>query len=199
MDGMDYTLNKTLDDVTNDLTVIRIKNVKQTGFDLRIQECDYIDGLFTESISYSTMEAGWHELPNSIDFEARTFETSSKKAMSFQSAFNHPPVLVCGITTEYELDAVTIRIYNISNNGFDFELQEQETDKYGHKSIETISYIAWEPYSYIVHEMYYIVDRILDDVTDGLYAINFYQELSNSPLFVADIQSRDRNHIAKGR
>ena len=130
VDGMDNILNKTLDDVPNDPTVISIKNVTQTGFDLRIQEWNYLDGLSIESVSYIAMETGKHKLPNGIYVEAGIFKTSGTKDISFPGAFNQPPALVCcGITTENELDAVSNRIYNISNNGFDFELQEQETDK----------------------------------------------------------------------
>ncbi|MBS3759382.1 MAG: fibronectin type III domain-containing protein [Desulfobacterales bacterium] len=180
--------------------VVRINNVTQQGFDIRIQEWDYLDGSHaTESVSYIVMETGRHELPNGINVEAGTFETSSSKAVSFNGAFNQTPVVACGVTSENEVDAVTGRIYNISDSGFDIELQEQENSKKGHNAVETVSYIAWEPSSGTVDGMNYIVDRTLNSVTHDLYTINFYPEFSSAPVFIADMQTKDGGDTANVR
>src|SRR6056297_2120844 len=180
--------------------VVRINNVTQQGFDIRIQEWDYLDGSHaTESVSYIVMETGRHELPSGINVEAGTFETSSSKAVSFNGAFNQTPVVACGVMSENELDAVTGRIYNISDSGFDIELQEQENSKKGHNAVETVSYIAWEPSSGTVDGMNYIVDRTLNSVTHDLYTINFYPEFSSAPVFIADMQTKDGGDTANVR
>ena len=180
--------------------VVRIRNVTPAGFEVRIQEWEYLDGWHaTETISYMVMEAGHHELPGGIQVEASTFETSSTKNISFTQVFNQIPVVLSGVSTENDLYAVTGRLYNINKSGFDFSLQEQEAYKDGHKTMETMSYIAWEPSAGTVNGMDYIVDSTFDDVTHEFYHIPFYPSFAGSPVFVADMQTRDGGETANIR
>ncbi|MFW6100309.1 MAG: fibronectin type III domain-containing protein [Bacteroidota bacterium] len=176
----------------SDPAVIRIKNVTWGGFDIRIQEWDYLDGIHaSETASYIAMEAGRHELPSGIQVEAGTFETNKTITVNFTKPFNHIPVVVCSVTSENELDAVTGRIYNIGLNRFDFELQEQQANKKGHYTPETISFIAWEPSSDTINGITYIVDTTFEEVTHDLYPINLYPSFENDPVFIADMQTKN--------
>ena len=173
--------------------VVRVKNVSPNGFEVRFQEWDYRDGWHLyETVGYMVMEAGHHVLPNGIHVEAGTFESSrTKKTVSFEGEFNQIPVVISGVITENELDAVTGRLSNISLNAFDIVLQEQEANKYGHYTVEKVSYIAWEPSSGEVDGMNYIVDSTFDEVTHAFYYIPFYPLFENAPVFVADMQTTD--------
>jgi len=176
----------------DDPAVVRVKNVTSTGFEIRIQEWEYLDGDHGfEMVSYIVMEEGRHELPNGIQVEAGTFEENKKRTVSFDQAFNQIPVVMSGVTTENEADAVTCRNYNISLNSFNVALQEQEINKYKHAADETISYIAWEPSSGTVNGMDYIVDSTLDEVKHSLHNVPFYPSFASSPVLVAGMQTGD--------
>jgi len=181
--------------------VVRIRNVNATGFQIRVQEWEYLDGgHIYETVSYMVMEAGRHVLPNGINVEAGTFKANSrKKTVTFNQTFNQIPVVISGVTTENERDAVTGRISGISSGTFNFLLQEQELYKTRHYTYETISYIAWEPSSGTVNGMSYIVDSTLKQVTHNLYNILFYPSFTNPPLFLADMQTANNGDTANVR
>jgi hypothetical protein len=181
--------------------VVRIRNVNATGFQIRIQEWEYLDGgHLYETVSYMVMEAGRHVLPNGINVEAGTFKANSrKKTVTFKKTFNQIPVVISGVTTENERDAVTGRISDISSGTFNFLLQEQELYKTRHYTYESISYIAWEPSSGTVNGMSYIVDSTLKQVTHNLYNIFFYPSFTNPPLFLADMQTANNGDTANVR
>ncbi|MBA2883027.1 hypothetical protein HNR65_003384 [Desulfosalsimonas propionicica] len=184
----------------SDPGVIRIKNLNWEGFDIRIQEWEYLDDWHVnENASYLVVEAGRHELPNGIQMEAATFETNSTQNVSFSRPFNQKPVVICSVTTENERTAVTGRIHNITKDRFDFDLQQQEANKDGHNALETISFIAWEPSSDTIAGISYIVDTTFDEVTDELHAITFYPSFETSPVFVADMQTKDGRDTANVR
>ncbi|RJP41174.1 MAG: DNRLRE domain-containing protein [Desulfobacteraceae bacterium] len=184
-----------------DPSVIRIKNVTLNGFEIRIQEWDYLDGRHTyETVGYMVMEAGSYELPNGIKVEAGTFEARSLETANFDQTFNQIPVVISGVTTENAAKAVTGRIFNVSLNAFEFELQNQESfGRSSHEADETISYIAWEPSSGEVDGMNYIVDSTPNEVTHRLYYLPFYPSFDNPPIFVGDMQTRNGGDAANVR
>ena len=165
------------------------------------QEWEYLDGWHAyETVGYMVMEAGHHVLNTGIHVEAGTFESNStRKTANFEAAFNQIPVLVSGVITENELDAVTGRLSNITLNGFDVMLQEQESSKSGHYADETVSYIAWEPSSGEVNGMNYIVDSTFNEVTHKFTTINFYPVFDSAPIFVADMQTTNGGDTANVR
>ena len=181
--------------------VVRINNVSSNGFEIRIQEWDYLDGNTAyETVGYLVMEAGHHVLPTGIHVEAGTFEAnSSDKIVYFSEAFNQLPVVVSAVTTENEKDAVVGRISNITLNNFYMVLQEQESHISEHYTDETVAYIAWEPSSGDVDGMSYIVDSTFDEVTHSFYNISFYPVFDSAPVFVADMQTKDGGQTANLR
>ena len=181
--------------------VIRINNVTPEGFEIQVKEWDYLDGYHAyETVGYMVMEAGHHVLTTGIHVEAGTFESNStRKTANFEAAFKQIPVLVSGVTTENETDAVVGRLSNITLNGFDIKLQEEESHKTGHYADETVSYIAWEPSSGEVDGMSYIVDSTFDEVTHRFSNIEFYPVFDNAPVFVADMQTTDGGDTANVR
>ena len=181
--------------------VVRISNVTSVGFEIRVQEWEYLDGWHAdETVGYMVMEAGHHVLPTGIHVEAGTIESNSTgKTVNFDAGFNQIPVVVSGVTTENELDAVTGRLNEVTLNGFDIMLQEEESHKNGHYANETVSYIAWEPSSGEVDGMSYIVDSTFNEVTHKFSNIGFYPVFNNTPVFVADMQTTNGGDTANIR
>jgi PKD repeat protein len=130
----------------SDPATVRIRNLTQSGFEVRIQEWDYLDDSHVyETVSFIVIDKGVYTLENGTKIEAGSFTgTSIYKGVSLQQTYNFKPVILAQVITDQDQDAVAGRIRNVSQSSFEFKLQEQETTKTTHAN-ETIGYIAWEP------------------------------------------------------
>ncbi len=179
--------------------VLRIRYVNNIGFEIRVQEWDYLDGKHTtETVGYIVVEAGHHVLPNGTIVEAGTFDASSFKKVAFKGPFNKIPVVVASVMSINDTHAVTDRVYNITTGGFDCRLQEQKSSTRLH-STETVSYIAWEPSKGSIDGMTYEVAKTANAVTNKYYTIKFTSTFSGAPVFVADMQTLDEADTANLR
>jgi hypothetical protein len=184
----------------NDPAVVRVRNVTPEGFEVRIQEWDYLDGWhLSEKVGYIVLEQGRKELPGGIKIEAGTFETNNTAAVSFQQAFTVNPIIICSITSENDIYTITGRVNNISREGFDFSLQTQESHSDAHQGIETISYIAWEPSAGTIDGITYLIESTFNEITNNFHQVVFYPEFSRQPIFIADMQTRNGMDTANVR
>ena len=130
-----------------DPCVIRLRNVTSNSFEIRIQEWTYLDGVhISETVSYAVVEAGTHMLSDGTMWEAGTYElegTLNWKHVWFQSSFNAAPLVFQSVQSSNGKQTVTVRERNITAEGFDAALQEEELLTDGHVS-ETIGYLAVE-------------------------------------------------------
>jgi hypothetical protein len=185
-----------------DPAVIRIRNVDGDGFEIRVQEWDYLDGLHTlETGSYLVMERGSYTLADGTKVEAGRFETDRTKGfetVSFSQSFQEIPVVITSILSINEADAVIGRIRNIDTQGFNFRLQEQERNTKKHAT-ETIGYIAWEPSVGTIDSLTFEINKTSDSVKHNFYTIQFSQNFMNTPMFIADMQTGDGMNTANVR
>ena len=186
---------KPLSKNENDPAVVRIRNVTPHGFDIRIQEWGYLDGAHTtETVSYMVMERGSFVLDNGtangIRVEAGSFDTdqTSFASMLFNQPFNVAPVILAAVTSTNEADAVVVRMKNISNTTFQYRLQEQESNPKAH-AMETVAYIAWEPSVETIDGLTFEVNATPKAVKHQLYPIEFAAPFTESPVFIADMQT----------
>lgn len=171
--------------------VVRVRNIKSDGFEVRIQEWDSLDGIHGwETVNYMVMEAGSHTLPDGTMVEAGKFDANNIHFVTFAKNFNTVPVVFCCVSTYNDTSAVTGRMAYLDLDGFYFQLQEQERNKDGH-GLETVSYIAWEPSSGEVDGRAYEVTRTPQVVTDRLQAFAFRQPFAADPVCIADMQTRN--------
>ncbi len=182
--------------------VIRIRNLGGTGFEIRVQEWDYLDDKHAnESVSYLVMEAGGYTLSDGKWVEAGKFltdNTHSFEAVSFGQTFNEAPVVLASVTTFNESEAVTGRMRNISATGFEFYMQEQEANPLTHVT-EEICFIAWEPSSGVEKGLTFEVEKTENAVTHLEHTIAFTQPFEVFPVFLADIQTNDGQDTANLR
>ena len=75
----------------SDPAVIRIRDVDENGFEIRVQEWDYLDDSHVlETVSYLVMERGSYTLKDGTKVEAGGFDTSnvdSFGSVSFNQSF----------------------------------------------------------------------------------------------------------------
>ena len=104
---------------------------------LRIQEWDCQDGFHgDETIGYIAIDKGVHALPDGTMIEAGQFESvpDTIMAVSFEQAMNVVPVVIASVTSYNEVDAVTVRLRNITVTGFEAQLREQDSSSQEHNS-----------------------------------------------------------------
>jgi len=140
-----------------DPSVVRIRNVTTTSFEIKVQEWNYKDGSHAvETLSYMVVEDGQHTLDGGLKLEADTQTTSdeyvngncgstrtSSKSVNFSATFSATPVVIASVMSYQGTDAVNVRAWDISTSGFKLALQEEEN--LGTHAVETIGYIAIEP------------------------------------------------------
>ena len=186
----------------NEPAVVRIGNVDATGFEIRVQEWDYLDGVHTtENVSYIVMERGSYILEDGTKVEAGKFDTDATGSfgwVDFSQTFNQVPVVTSTVSSFNEEDAVCSRLKNINTTGFDFRMQEQELNRQIH-TIETISYIAWEPSSGTVGNLKFEVDKTDNVITHNLQTIVYNETFMATPVFLADMQTTDGGDTANLR
>lgn len=182
--------------------VVRIRNVNAAGFDIRIQEWEYLDQFHgPEAVGYVAMERGRHTLEDGTQIEAGRFDTSSTsdfQTVAFGQPFSTAPVVISAVTSFNESDAVASRMRRINTNRFQYQMQEQNANQQTHLP-ETVSYIAWEPSSGTVDGMVYEVNRTGDVVRHLPYRIQFQQMFPDGPVFLGDMQTRDGKNTANLR
>jgi PKD repeat protein len=177
---------------------IRIRNITRTGFEIRVQEWEYLGGNgvhLPETVSYVAMERGPHTLGTGIRVEAGRLNTgelsgTSFVKRSFQQGFQAVPVVLTAVTSANEADAVTTRVKGVTTRGFQVRLQEEISNVQQH-AMETIDYIAWEPSAGTVDGLLFEVKTTADAVTDRAYTLQFTAGFATAPMFLAGMQTYD--------
>jgi hypothetical protein len=177
-----------------DPAVVRIRNVDAGGFEIRIQEWDYLDGIHDfESVGYLVMERGVHILADGTQVEAGRFESNqltSTQTVTFGQAFQVRPVVLAAVTSFNGAHPVVSRLSNINTTSFAFRMQEQGANLQSHV-LETISFIAWEPSAGTTDGLAFAVNHTGNAVTHVPYRIDFPGTLTDTPIFLADMQTTD--------
>ncbi len=183
---------KALSDNGAQASVIRVKGISKKGFQVRVQEWDYLDGGHaTESASYLVMERGRHQLPDGVWVEAGSVQTKATNAFQYQAygaAFKQAPVVFAAVTSVNEEDAVNARLQQITNKGFYVGMREQQANAQKHVA-ERVDYIAWEVSKGTVAGLRYEVGRTGNRITSNQYSLTYQSVFEQTPVFVADAQT----------
>jgi len=180
----------------NDFTpaTVRLRNVGPTGFEIHIQEPDYLNGIHaSETVSYLAMERGPHVFGTGIRVEAGRLTTNETLTQPFASvtfgqAFGVAPVVVSAVTSVNDTYAVTMRLRNITPSSFEVAMQ-QLSNSPQNQATETIDYIAWEPSSGTMDGLIFEVKTTPDSVTDNLYTLSLMEHFLAIPMFLAAMQT----------
>jgi PKD repeat protein len=173
--------------------VVRIRNVGSTGFEIRMQEWDYLDGTHAmERVSYLVVERGRHTV-SGHQVEAGIFQTnrtSTYHTLTFSQAFTVAPVVLTAVVSTNEASAVTTRVRSITTSNFQVRMQEQMLNTQSHAT-ETLAYIAWVPSSGTWNGHTFEVKKTPNVVTHQFYTIQFIETFMNLPKVLAAMQTVD--------
>ena len=170
--------------------VICLRNVDTTGFDIKMKEWDYLDGIHPEEVvNYLVMEKGRHTLPDGSTVEAGTFTGRRKwSTVNFSEVFSKIPIVLTTVATMNENDTISGRVKNVEFSGFSYYFREQEDNLNKHAD-ETVHFIVWEPGEGNIGMLQYQVATTADIVTDAWGAITFPSNNSAQPLILAGMQT----------
>jgi hypothetical protein len=166
--------------------VVRVSNVSAEGFDVSIQEYDYLDGTHKdEIISYLVVEEGSYTLADGTVVEAGRFEASAQAAhVGFSGEFPVAPVVLTSTTSMNSAEAVAGRVWDVTVGGFEYMLQEQEANARDH-GVEAASFIAWTPGAGSVNGLRFEAGTTPDKVTNKSYTIQSTQQFPSLPFHFA--------------
>jgi subtilisin family serine protease len=129
-----------------DGAVVRLKDINSSGFDIKVQEWNYLDGKHgKENIFVSAVKPGRYLMPDGGVMEIGTFKANGTTKwwhVNFEQPFADKPHLFLTVQTFNGPDTVVIRARNVSAEGFDAKLFEQEKNMGSGHATETIGYLA---------------------------------------------------------
>ncbi len=168
--------------------LVRVRNIDKKGFEIRLQEWDYLDGRHDkETFSYIVMEKGTFSLNDGTKIEAGTFSSSNQfKKVTLQQSYNLNPIILTQVMTNKDKAAVIGRVTNINQSSFQCKLQEQEKNSASHAT-ETIGYIAWEPGNGNISGLQYEVGT--KSAQQNWSNLTFKTGFSTPPFFIAGMQT----------
>jgi hypothetical protein len=126
-----------------------------------------------------------YTLPNGKKLMAGVAEgvTQTWKYVPFPNVFGQMPVVFSQVITQNELSAVTIRQRNVSTEGFELRLREEEFEDDVHQP-ENVAWIALEPGAMPGLEAGQLVN-----VTNVLKTLTFNQFFTTPPAFITSLQT----------
>jgi len=179
--------------------VLRIRNVDETGFEIRVQEWAYLDGGHAEEeVTYLVMESGAHVLADGTLVEAYSmpvYATGQFEQIPLLQHYDAAPVVITAITSYDDETPVTGRVRDVQSDRFAFTLQEEEQEDNWHGD-EQLSYIAWAP-STVETDDYRISVLTQTDVSSQGSILT--QDAGNPDALIADMQSTNDKDTASVR
>ena len=169
-------------------TTVRVRNVGSSSFEVQIDEWEYLDGWHvSEELNYLVVEAGNSTLAGLAVEAGRLSVDENFKAQSFAQSFPSSPVVLAQCASDNESSAVATRLRNVTANGFEVRLQEEEAANGAHAD-EELHYIALSPGTGNETDWQAEVASLGTSFTDQWRTIDFLSSPTD-PLFFAAMQS----------
>ena len=141
--------------VGRDPVTMRVRNVTESSFEVRLTEWPYLDGNHTvESAAYLAVPAGRHLLPSGAVVEAGTLivDASLTGIHRTDRLFEGEPVVVATVVASAVGPAKTerVRVFNFSLHGVPMwelvaHIQAEEATAGHHYVTGDINWVAWSP------------------------------------------------------
>ncbi|MFC1691488.1 hypothetical protein ACFL0W_04890 [Nanoarchaeota archaeon] len=170
---------------------IRIIEVEDDNFVMKIEEWFYLDGSHTnEEVSYVVIESGNYILDGKKIEVGKLVTKHGFRTKNFWNTFDQIPVVLSQSQSRWGGDPIISRNRNITTDYFQLRFKEEENprDTGAHK-FEVGGYIAAEPGVYTGTGTEFEVGKTGREVEENWYTINFAQSYSRMPSFLTDIQS----------
>lgn len=167
---------------------VRLRNVGADGFDLQVEEWQYLDGDHrAETAHYLALAAGEHSVDDLAVDVGRVRTNHEFTGFAFGQSFDQRPLVFAQCQTSEGSDPVVTRLRNVTADGAEAMLQEEEAEEHGgYHTPETVGYIAVEPGTGTVSGQPFEVGSA--DIHEEWDRIEFDQSYED-PKFVAGTQT----------
>ena len=178
-----------------DPTTVRLRNVTDAGFEWQMDEWDYKDGgHITETFHWMAVQRGTHTTDDGRVVVADSATVDHRWSSVALVGLDAAPVVLSQTVTTNGSTAVTTRMRNVSADGFDVQIEEEEAADSIHAD-ETVDYIAigagvsggWD------------VGVTPDAVTHRNYVITADAAIDDGDAFLAAMQTTDGGDSATTR
>lgn len=183
---------------------VRVTEAAGNQLTLRLQEPNNLDGNHVnETVHYAVAEAGAWELPDGTLFEAGTVDTDllsedGFESVSFAAEFAEAPAVLSQVQSFNENDFVVTRQRDVTADGFDFAIQEEEALNDGH-AVETVGWMAFEAGSFDFAGVTFEAGRTDASVDSGGATVSFGAAFDQAPGVVGQLSSYDGSDPAWAR
>jgi hypothetical protein len=123
---------------------LRVRNVTETGFEVQIDEWDYLDGVAGPlDVQWVALEAGVHEIGGrTFAAGSATAEGSNTNIAFGTDAFDAAPTVFAQVASDDVPTAVAAQIDRVRPNDFRIDLERQQSDKSVPHGAEEVDWIA---------------------------------------------------------
>ena len=181
-------------------TTVRVRSVvpsiQSSSASYNVQEWEYLDGAHAyENIGYLALPQGPSKL-GCLPAEAGTvaLSNSSWKQVNFAEPFPEVPVVIAQVASFNESQAVTTRIRQVTAQGFQVRMQEEEALN-GLHATESVHWIAVAPGVTSQAGKLFVVGSTGSSVTHQFATISFGRSL-NAPVLIAGMQTTNGGDTA---
>lgn len=172
----------------NSPITMNIRNVTTEGFEFQLDEWDYLNGTHpVETIAWFAAVEGEHDWGGMKVYAGKATNVQEFwKTISFEN-LSSTPVLLAQKEISDDESASTVRIRNVSETGAELFLQEEEGND-GDVNSSTVHYLAIEPGTGSVDELYLEAGISGDSISESWSDIQFAGDYNNARL-LATIQT----------
>ena len=180
------------EDVDGDPFTLRVRNITSGGFELQLDEYDYLDGTTgAETIAWLAVATGSQTLPNGIRVDAGFVSATdgSDAPVTFTSPFGATPAVFSQVSSANSSSPVVSRNHSATGSGFLVQMQVEEAAAPANVGTESIGWIAMDQGGSAASDV--LVSAVLD-VGDSQKVVSFAGgPFSATPIFLADMQTRN--------
>lgn len=193
---------------------IRLRNVTENTFEVRIQEYRYLDVVHVdEAVGFVVFEAGTYELPDGTTIRAgNQTQNHLWDSIDISETFDEAPIVLTQVRSFNDVEPVTVRVRNVDDNGFQLRLQEEQAldifsggtsqgplQQLGHAP-ETVSYIAFETGDGLLGSgTLFDAQRTGTIVDDNTFNFSYGVDFTTAPVLLAGLQSTNGGDTANIR
>ncbi len=191
------------------------KHGSSNGFEIRLVQWEYSqkeeeEPHAPETIGFLAVSQGRHTLANGTAIEAQRISSDSTvcpgkqyRCVNFENKFAVRPVVIAAVTTDNDSTPVLVRIHEVSVEGFQFHLQEEEANwddgpfAIGHGG-ESIDFIAWEQSQGEIGDISFEVRRTSARVSNDDTKI-LHRDFAEVPTLIPLMQTSNGKNTANLR
>lgn len=183
--------------------VVRIRNITSNSFEIHFEEWNYLDLEHApEMASYVVFEAGTHRLRDGTVIEARNSIVDEEwTPVAFANDFGgETPVVFSQIGSTNGPATATTRLKNVSDLGFEVQVQEEEASSTPFHNPEKVGWIAMQQQLGDTGGVFYEA-RVPDTPVNHIVAatIPFFNTFDDAPAVIARQQTTYGTNTASVR